>query len=709
MTTVNPVGSAVDSDFASFLTECDVYAQRGYWIASNHEKVLSKTLREAEEKVQQAMDEIAVSLLRAPETTQNLRQQLLDIQQAFYKLSFAFQEDLNGLHERLSKFSITLFGRTMAGKSTLMEFLRHGDGSSIGKGAPRTTRDVRTYPWHGLDITDVPGIGAFNGEEDEMTAFEAAKRADLIIFLLTDDGPKPVEAAFFSRVMDIGKPIICVVNIKKSITASTSIEDAECDINEEFDMSRLNEIRGQFLQYAEQFDQSWSHIPFVYVHLKSAFLSQHADSQEKSAAFYRLSRIDYLTRKILQQVQAKGLFLRVKTFIDIIATPLLESMESLLEHSQNSSIQGRTILKKKRQLDDWKQGYIRNGRIRINALITKIRSELEADLAAFAEDHFSDKDADKAWMRIIEGRKIEERCQDLLNDLDRSCSEHLSELSREIDSELRFAVRFSHDKSLRMHKIIDGKRLWNWSSLVVGGGLSIASGVSFLIGSALAGPLGWGALAVSVIGTIGSFLFKSREKREAEARASLEKHLRKSIDRICSLLEDQMIKKFDSLVSVRVTQLSDNMNHIISTVFSLADTQKELAWKLNRHLMELNSEYLTEAIKLIGADGLQYHVQSVARVPGNTCLLLLNEGTVFPDEQTKLLGRLMGEKISFVHDHNNKQTLIARIVGNSIDRRSIGIEDDIGVAHVPIKHATPWIKTRVRLAQQFTKLLIMNQ
>lgn len=84
----------------------------------------------------------------------------------------------------------------MAGKSTLMEFLRHGDGSSIGKGAPRTTKDVHTYRWHGLDITDVPGIGAFNGEEDEMIAFDAAKRADLIIFLLTEDGPKPVWMRF---------------------------------------------------------------------------------------------------------------------------------------------------------------------------------------------------------------------------------------------------------------------------------------------------------------------------------------------------------------------------------------------------------------------------------------------------------------------------------------------------------------------------------
>lgn len=82
---------------------------------------------------------------------------------------------------------------------------------------------------------------------------------------------------------------------------------------------------------------------------------------------------------------------------------------------------------------------------------------------------------------------------------------------------------------------------------------------------------------------------------------------------------------------------------------------------------------------------------------------------MFPDEQTKLLNRLMGEKVCFVHDHRNKRALIARIIGNSIDRRSIGIEDDIGVAHVPIAKPTPWIKTRVRLAQQFTKLLIMNQ
>lgn len=70
--------------------------------------------------------------------TDLLSQQLIDIESAFNNLSFAFKEDLENLRENLSKFSVTLFGRTMAGKSTLMEILTNGDGLSIGNGAQRT-------------------------------------------------------------------------------------------------------------------------------------------------------------------------------------------------------------------------------------------------------------------------------------------------------------------------------------------------------------------------------------------------------------------------------------------------------------------------------------------------------------------------------------------------------------------------------------------
>ena len=72
-------------------------------------------------------------------------------------------QEMEDNRQRLGAFSITLFGRTMTGKSTLMEILTGGDGSTIGKGAQRATRDTREYEWNGLKILDVPGVAAFGG------------------------------------------------------------------------------------------------------------------------------------------------------------------------------------------------------------------------------------------------------------------------------------------------------------------------------------------------------------------------------------------------------------------------------------------------------------------------------------------------------------------------------------------------------------------
>ena len=260
-----------------------------------------------------------------------------------------------------------------------------------------------------------------------------------------------------------------------------------------------------------------------------------------------------------------------------------------------------------------------------------------------------------------------------------------------------------------MHKIIDGKKLWDWSSIALSGGLTIVAGILYLVGAAVAGPLGWTALAVSVIGIGVSFLFKSRDKKEFEARTRLEKKLQENVAQICDTLEKQMNKNLDTLVSVKIEGLMAEMDKINSVIFRLADTQKELAWGLNDHMLELSSQIMTEAIRLIGAEGLQNNIQSVARIPGNTSLILLNDGTVFPKEQKEDLYRLMAERIGFVYYSDNKRILISRVLGKDIDRNLINIEEKIGVAHIPIGDASPNMKNRVRLAQQFSRLLIMNE
>ncbi|WP_333657125.1 GTPase domain-containing protein [Tissierella praeacuta] len=696
-------------ELKNVLEECEKSAKAGYKIALKHEKHLNRVLSVAEEKVRSTLLDFNSSPCYSPEATNLLEGQLIDIEQDFNKLSFAFKEDLENLRANMSKFSITLFGRTMAGKSTLMEILTKGDGKTIGKGAQRTTRDVRQYNWKGLEITDVPGIGAFEGEDDEQIAFEAAKKADLILFLITDDAPQASEADCFSRIINLGKPVVCIINVKASITKEKSIKLATRDIQKMFDMERLEVIRKQFLGYAEQFGQTWNHIPFVYVHLKSAYLAQHTEDLEQSNAYYQMSRIDYLENRITEQVKKKGEFFRIKTFIDIISNPILESMESLLNQSQINSAQGRTILAKKRQLDTWKGSFYRDSKSRINSLIVKIKSDLNSEIAAFAEEHFSDKNADKAWNKVLKERKIEAQCQELLEDFENKANEKLKEISREITNELKFTTTFAGDRALKMNKIFDGKKLWDWSSVIAGGGLSIAAGIAYLVGAASAGPLGWAALAVTGIGILGSFLFRSRDRKEFEARTKLEKNLRENVSKICTSLQTQMEDNLNSLISVRIEGLMQEMDRINSVIFRLADTQRELAWELNKHLLELNKQIVTEAIRLIGAEGLEYHIQSVARIPGNSSLFLLRNGTVFPKEQRNDIYKIMGERIGFVYETDNKKVLISRILGKEIDRDFISIEEKIGVAYIPIEVVTPNIINKVRLAQQFSKIQIIKQ
>ncbi len=693
-------------DLHDVLDECETSAQSGYDIASAQYKHLRDTISDAEDKIENTLIAFTTSTCYLSDATDSLSQQLSETRSDIDRLSFAFRDDLQSLRENLGKFSITLFGRTMAGKSTLMEVLTHGDGSSIGRGAQRTTKDVREYYWNGLKITDVPGISAFEGEEDEMVAFEAAKAADLILFLITDDAPQASEAECFGQILNLGKPVICIMNVKASIAEGKSVKLALRDIEKKFDLNRLNAIRDQFYSYSKNMGQNWRSIPFVYVHLKSAFIAQQTSDESASASYLRASRIEHLKDVIVNQVKTKGKFYRIKTFIDIISIPMLNSMENLLLQSLVNSAQGRTILAKKRKLETWKEEFERASVTQISERISQIQSELNAEIAAFAEEHFDDQNADKAWQKLLRERKIQDRCQSVLSVLEDQCNDTINEISRELSNELNYVSSSISKKSFRGAHIIDGKKIWNWSATIIDGGLTIGSIIAGLTGAAIAGPLGLAALGVGIIGAIGTLLFSSREKKEHEARVRLEQNLRSIVSSLCKSLDEQMRKNTALLVQKRIDSVIAELTRIDSVLFRLADTQKELAWYLDENLLTLNSSLVKEALRLIDAEGLEYHIQEIARIPGASMVFMLKDGVVFPDDQRKQLVTLTGESIGFVFDSPYKRTLISRVIGRELDRDKIGVEEKIGVAHVPIDNMAPRIMNRVRMAQQLSRIAI---
>ena len=424
---------------------------------------------------------------------------------------------------------------------------------------------------------------------------------------------------------------------------------------------------------------------------------------------YDLSRIECLKRKIIEIIKQKGEFLRIKNFVDIISKPMLEMEENLLDQSRTNSAQGRTILEKRRQLENWAEGFHYDAYSRINSLIAKIRSDLNAQIAAFAEAHFSDPNADKAWNRLLEERNIKHSCQEAFSNLEMKVNDKLREISREINNELKFTATFHNDRALKMDKLFDGKRLWDWSGLILSGGLSIAAIIASLMGATIAGPLGVAALVVGIVKPIGSKFFESRKRKEYEARTKLENKLREHVTKLTSSLQKQMLENLAELETTRIKRMFAELNKLNAVIFKLADTQRNLAWQLNDHLLELNMQIVKESIRLIGAEGLEYHVQSVARVPGNSTLILLRDGTKFPEAQREKLYRLMAEKINFVFETDNKKILISRVLGRQINRDSISIEEKIGVAHIPLEYVTPDLINKVHLAQQFSKVQILKQ
>ena len=106
-----------------------------------------------------AVDELTAEItrlefsnIRDAAVYKSLTEQLSTIRSNYTVWPAKLRDDVDQLSKSI--FTITVFGRTMAGKSTMMEVLTRGDGSSIGHGAQRTTRrDVSLLMNCGKDLS----------------------------------------------------------------------------------------------------------------------------------------------------------------------------------------------------------------------------------------------------------------------------------------------------------------------------------------------------------------------------------------------------------------------------------------------------------------------------------------------------------------------------------------------------------------------------
>lgn len=686
------------------LSESNKYGEHGYKLGIEAITLLKRTVNSVSMNLQTQIEDLEKNKYNNQEVLNNLSLQLAYIKENYKKIPSQLKSDLKLISK--SSFSITLFGRTMAGKSTLMEILTNGNGSSIGIGAQRTTRDVRTYKYKGMTVTDVPGIAAFEGADDEEVAFESAKKSDLILFLMTDDAPQESEADALNKIMQLGKPVICIINVKVNIESDSNLKLFQRDIQKKMKMDRLQSIRKQFIKFGKQYGQDWNQIRFVYLHLKSAYLSQQQSEKNKAEELYKLSRFSYLEDLMIDEVIKNGKFYKLKSFIDTVTVPNVSAIETLFEQSAQNSQQGRVLIGKRRQLKKWTDDFEVSAEDRIDFFLERVSGEIRKEVTSFSEDNYNNPRASSAWRDIIKNYQIEVQAKSLFEDFAMECEKETQEIVRQIHSELKFNHAIFSDNSINMSRLGNGKRIWNWTTVLVSGGLTIT-------GLFVSGPIGLIGIAVGVVGSLGSFLFGDQEKKAYDARKKLENKLLMNLDRMVENLRENMLNVLQKeLLEKQLYALIKTIDDIIDSSFILSKTQQDFAKKINTKLQEMNKTILTEALAYTGYTGLEWHVSNIVRIPGNSMMLVLEDGTKFPNDAHKSLSHLLKEKVWFVFNTNNLESMLLQAIGKARDRKSVRIEyinDEPRIAHITnINELDPQSLNRIRLAQQLTELLIMK-
>ena len=686
------------------LKKCRRAARKGYRLASANLDEIKFAIDGEVSKLKSHLETLNDGNIQTNEIENQIQKQL---QQVVLELGSLHNEQMHLLERKrtqLDEFSIALFGRTLAGKSTFMEILTNGDGSSIGKGSQRTTRDVRSYGWKGLKITDVPGVAASEdeGREDEEKAFEAAVQSDLVLFLITESAPQDAEARCLARVRSQGKPILGICNFHQGIK---NAEDMLLFLRKDWFYHKrreLNDIVKQFRKFVDKYSPG-SRIRFIYTHLLSRFLSQQPQYKTQQNDLARASRFDYVEKQIISEVVNRGRFLKWKSFIDISVVPMLEFSDKLLDFSAQNSSRGRVLIDKRRQVKSWSNGFRKSGEERIDTFIKKEMNYLRAEIPGFAEDYYDRSDAGNRWNRLIKKQGIERKARKLVEQIQNECKSELSEVARQLKVELNFVDEFAGNRRISMDSIFDTKRAWNWGTTILSAGLSLAalfSGGIFVVA----------AVAVGVIGTLLSrWLFDDHEKKASKQRKELERRLNSDVNKIESNVQKKLNDWFfQDILKNQVDVLLKDLSTITSNLFKLADVQRTLAWALNKQQKRLHRNLLNEALNQLGHKDCGNLIIDIARVPGLAIMFLIEPKTTFPEEVRTDLEKMLGEKVWFVINTRNKTSILTQAIGRNCDRTKVGIESDIQIAHVPVENLNAVGVSRIRLAQQLTELHVIK-
>ena len=690
--------------YEAALQRCTTVAREEYAHAQ-------KALAEAERLIQELrrrMKAVRVGA-QAGSTVQNAQAALADLQR---RLDGIITEQLEATSislatkkARLEKFTVTLFGRTMAGKSTIREALTHGNGGTIGKGAQRTTRDIREYEWKHLRIVDTPGIGAYEGKADGEIAKSVIDESDVLLFLVSSDSIQESSFRAMQDLRDQNKPVIFVLNVKHDLTQPVyrrkflkspySVMGKEAAGH----LSRIRKLASDELGICN--------VTVIQVHAQAAFLATRPEYAEQSLALHRASGMDDLLEELTDEVLQRGPVRRLQTLLDGTILQLIELQESLCREAHTLRDNAELLEKKFVELDTWLSGYIDGVDERIERRVSEMLKSLRSSVSAFIDENIEQENVTERWRRRMESEKIPQKLAEFQKTLSGEVREHLDELSRQVAIEYELRGKINMEGPMPYNPSNIRRNLRRFSAAA---GAIATAAVAF--GAAnFWNPVGWVAGVLSAAALGASWFSGDREKKLQLQKVETAKQLREDIDSEKRRLARELKIWFDKEITVKlVGSIRQETPTLYNGMFGISQELETAASSCAKLQADLNRWLLLRCGQLVGERVAKDAVSAwIARDPGTQTKCVGTASSSF----CRKVGEALGERVD-VQKRGSMQEMIAKALRPAtVDPVKISFDQDGAIVRlsqnqisqakgkngINIRFAERLLKTPIRLRE----------
>ncbi|WP_126994094.1 GTPase domain-containing protein [Thermosipho globiformans] len=505
-----------------------------------------------------------------------------------------------------NNLNISFFGETNAGKSTIIEALTNGDGSSIGEGYKDFTKFVKEKSFSDINLIDMPGI-----EGDEEKVIDEIKKAlnkSHIVFYVIGTNKEP-EENIVSRIKNFLKDnakVYSIINVRGKPSRykyEKELVNNDVETIEKRTILKLKKILGR---------RYFGNI-IINAHLallkNDSLNDRFAKDKEKALEIFgSKSNIENFSN--IKEIEKIIAGLRKEIFNEIVISNTYKILFNVKEILSSVVKQKKSFDLKLRKFSKLIEDYISE----VNKLVKKYKvrtsNELQVKIASLKNklEKFLMESIDKSHSLEMIKKEIEKILKEEEQDINQMIKDNLNTMKEKVEQkfqelldkfllECEFENLFK-DFNLRQYFEIDIEEIFNkpfsFLKFFLGlGGIGLNTYLIFNL-------MGYFALGVLVYEFI-SLVFISSEKDKIEYKNNAVKE----VDLKISKVKSEMEKKIDEIFSKIEKDVEENIKNIRLAVNEIKNLGRNID-ELISYIKKIESELSLLLVKNILGEKVEF-------------------------------------------------------------------------------------------------------